>query len=131
MRNISTLARISWLFLTPALLASCSSVKYVPIETIKRDTTYISKIKVDSAYVRDSIYLQLKGDTVIKYKERYHVKFCELHDTIWRERVDSIPVTVEVEKRLSNWQQFKVDYGGWAFLLFALLLINRLKVKLG
>ena len=49
------LARIITLIFLATILYGCKSIQYVPVETIKRDTTYISQIKIDSIYHRDSI----------------------------------------------------------------------------
>ena len=47
------LARIITLIFLAIMLYGCKSIQYVPVETIKRDTTYISQIKIDSIYHRD------------------------------------------------------------------------------
>ena len=49
--------RIIIIAIVALCLSACKSVKYVPVETIKVDTTYISQIKIDSVYYRDSIYI--------------------------------------------------------------------------
>jgi hypothetical protein len=36
---------------------------------------------------------------------------------------DSIPVPYPVEKRLTKWQQAKVDWGGWALLILVILVV--------
>ena len=36
---------------------------------------------------------------------------------------DSIPVPYPVEKRLTKWQQAKVDWGGWALLILIVLVV--------
>ena len=36
---------------------------------------------------------------------------------------DSIPVPYPVEKRLTKWQQAKVDWGGWALLILIILVV--------
>lgn len=104
-------ARIIIPLLLTMLVLSCTSVRYVPVETIKVDTTYISKIKVDSIYQRDSIYIEKVGDTVYKYKYKYIDKYTEIHDTLWREKVDTIPVIHTVEAQLSKWQKAKMNMG--------------------
>ena len=49
------LARIITLIFLATILYSCKSIQYVPVETTKRDTTYLSQTKIDSIYHRDSI----------------------------------------------------------------------------
>lgn len=104
-------ARIIIPLLLTMLVLSCTSVRYVPVETIKVDTTYISKIKIDSIYQRDSIYIEKVGDTVYKYKYKYIDKYTEIHDTLWREKVDTVPVIHTVEAQLSKWQKAKMNMG--------------------
>jgi hypothetical protein len=36
---------------------------------------------------------------------------------------DSIPVPYPVEKRLTKWQQAKVDWGGWALFVLIVLVV--------
>ena len=76
------LARIITLIFLAAILYSCKSIQYVPVETTKRDTTYLSQTKIDSIYHRDSIYVERKGDTVYLSKYKYLYKYIEKHDTL-------------------------------------------------
>lgn len=116
----------AWLVLAlAAALSGCTTVKYVPVETVKTDTTYISQVEVDSVYHRDSIFVEHKGDTVWLEKYRYVYKYLEKTDTLWHERVDTVQVAypVEIEKRLTRWQQFKLEAGGYAVVMAALLVL--------
>lgn len=116
----------AWLVLAlAAALSGCTTVKYVPVETVKTDTTYISQVKVDSVYHRDSIFVEHKGDTVWLEKYRYVYKYLAKTDTLWHERVDTVQVAypVEIEKRLTRWQQFKLEAGGYAVALAILLVL--------
>lgn len=98
-------------FLTSGIcFTSCRSV-YVPIETVKHDSIYISKILHDSIYQRDSIYVDRKGDTVLIYKDRYLYKYKNLIDTMYINRTDSIQVPFPVERELSWWQSVKLQVG--------------------
>lgn len=103
------------------MLCACSTVKYVPVETIKRDTTYVSQIKVDSIYQRDSIYIEHKGDTVYLNKYKYLYKYLERHDTLWREKVDTLQIAYPVEAQLTKWQKIKIGIG--EYLIVAIILI--------
>lgn len=97
--------------------SGCRSIRYVPIETVKYDSIYITKHQKDSVYVHDSIYQKEKGDTLII--EKWHTKYIEkqVHDTTYVERVDSIQVPYPVEKQLTKWQRVKMNAGGWAISL--------------
>lgn len=115
------LTRIIVLILLAIMLYGCKSIQYVPVETIKRDTTYISQIKIDSIYHRDSIYVEHKGDTVYLSKYKYLYKYIEKRDTLWHEKTDTIQVAYPVEAQLSKWQKIKINLG--EYLIAAIVLI--------
>jgi hypothetical protein len=117
------LARIITLIFLATILYSCKSIQYVPVETIKRDTTYISQIKIDSIYHRDSIYVEHKGDTVYLSKYKYLYKYIEKHDTLWREKTDTIQVVYPVEAQLTKWQKIKINMGEYLIAAIALVII--------
>ena len=105
------------------MLYSCKSIQYVPVETTKRDTTYLSQTKIDSIYHRDSIYVERKGDTVYLSKYKYLYKYIEKHDTLWREKVDTIQVEYPVEAQLTKWQKIKINIGEYLITAIALVTI--------
>ena len=112
--------KVSWcITLAPFMcmlfvICSCRTVKYVPVETIKVDTTYINKLQRDSIYMLDSVYVKEKGDTVLieKYKYLYRDKL--VRDTLYMAKTDSIQVPYPVEKELTKWQKLCINVGGWA-----------------
>lgn len=113
-------------------LSSCRSPQYVPVESVKHDSIYISKIQHDSIYQRDSIYVDRKGDTVLIYKDRYLYKYKNLIDTMYINRIDSIQVPFPVERELSWWESVKQEIGGIAIgvigaLLFIIVWLSRRK----
>lgn len=114
-------ARIIIIAIIALCLSACKSIKYVPVETVKVDTTYISQIKIDSVYYRDSIYVEHKGDTVYLSKYKYLYKYIEKHDTLWQEKVDTIQVVYPVEAQLTKWQKIKINMG--EYLIVAIVLI--------
>ena len=117
------------------LLSSCKSIQYIPVETVK--TEYVTKtdtfIQKDSLVFHDSVYIHSKGDTV--WYEKWHTKYKDrlvtrvVVDSFIR--TDSIQVPYPVEKKLTRWQQLKVDWGGtvmiWAGIATALLIILLLR----
>lgn len=114
--------RYSILILTILLTSaiwSCRSVKYVPVEVVKTDTTYINKVQRDSIYQLDSIYIRDKGDTILITKTKYIYRDKLIRDTVYASRVDSIQVPYPVEKELTHWEQFRLDVGGWAIGILA------------
>ena len=104
---------------------SCRSVEYVPVESVKYDTTYINKLQRDSIYQFDSVYIYDKGDTLLITKTKYIYRDKLVHDTTYISKTDSIQVPYPVEKKLSKWQQFKVDFAGYIFLfcIFAIVML--------
>ncbi|WP_302775130.1 hypothetical protein [Phocaeicola coprocola] len=113
------------------VIYSCRTVKYVPVETVKVDTTYINKLQRDSIYMLDSVYVKEKGDAVLieKYKYLYRDKL--VRDTMYISKVDSIQVPYPVEKELTRWQQFRMDFGGWAMciVVISILILIVYKIK--
>lgn len=113
------------------VICSCRTVKYVPVETIKVDTTYINKLQRDSIYMLDSVYVKEKGDTVLieKYKYLYRDKL--VRDTMYISKVDSIQVPYPVEKELTRWQQFRMNFGGLAvcIVVISILILIVYKIK--
>jgi len=118
-------------FMCLLLVCSCRTVKYVPVETVKVDTTYINKLQRDSIYMLDSVYVKEKGDTVLieKYKYLYRDKL--VRDTMYISKADSIQVPYPVEKELTRWQQFRMDFGGWAMciVVISILILIVYKIK--
>ena len=118
------LARIITLIFLATILYSCKSIQYVPVETMKRDTTYLSQTKIDSIYHRDSIYVERKGDTVYLSKYKYLYKYIEKHDTLWREKVDTIQIAYPVEAQLTKWQKIKNNVDEYLKTTIILIIIG-------
>lgn len=98
------------------MLSSCGVLRK-QIETVYvRDTTYISKVQVDSVFKRDSIFMREKNDTIYVYKEKVRDRYRLLRDTVYQHSVDSVYVDkvreVKVEKQLNAWQKFRLR-GFW------------------
>lgn len=118
------LARIITFIFLATILYSCKSIQYVPVETVKRDTTYLSQTKIDSIYHRDSIYVERKGDTVYLSKYKYLYKYIEKHDTLWREKVDTIQVAYPVEAQPTKWQKIKINIDEYLKTTIILIIIG-------
>lgn len=116
------------------IFSSCSRIQYVPVNTISTDSIYITKYKADSTYLKDSIYISIsqKADTVYRteYKYRIHYRDRWRVDTMVCERVDSVQVPYPVEKKLTRWQQWKQDVGGWstAIIIITLIIVVGMRV---
>ena len=130
------------LFGIGSLFVGCKSVEYVPVESSHTEHHW----HTDSVIQRDSVVkermttvMQLDSAEMAKYgiqlknaERAWLVKSWELERqiealqrlTAERDTVhDSIPVPYPVEKRLTKWQQAKVDWGGWALLVLIVLVV--------
>lgn len=130
------------LFGIGSLFVGCKSVEYVPVESSHTEHHW----HTDSVIQRDSVVkesmttvMQLDSAAMAKYgiqlknaERAWLVKSWELERqiealqrlTAERDTVhDSIPVPYPVEKRLTKWQQAKVDWGGWALLVLIVLVV--------
>lgn len=132
------------------LCASCRSVKYVPVETVRTeyvhhtdtvrqtDSVYHEKETIireaDSAMVSD-LGLKLKENErailVLKRELAREKNQKEEHKTDTIIKVDSVSVPYPVEKELSRWQQTKQDWGGWAMLALGVLAAVMIRRKWG
>lgn len=110
-----------------SLLAGCKSVQYVPLETVKTDSVYIDRYQHDSIYQRDSVYVNrwTDGDTVyqdkIVYKYVYRDKV--KYDTVSVLRSDTVRVPYPVERRLTKWEQVRLNVGGWVIALVVITIL--------
>lgn len=100
--------------LAGVLFGGCRT-KYVPVGTSRIDSIYLNKVYRDSIYLKDSIYIREKGDTVYVDKFKYLYKEVNKTDTFYVSHTDTVTKVVEVEKELSRWQSFKMEFGGIAF----------------
>ena len=106
------------LFLLLILLLCGCRTEYVPLETVKYDSLMITKLMRDSVYVRDSVYLKVKGDTIFKNKDRYVYVYKNIVDTFYMEKIRKKEVPVPVERKLTWWERVKLDYAEWVFGMF-------------
>ena len=105
------------------VLVGCRT-KYVTVpeyhkEYINRTDTFL---RSDTLFRLDSVVVRIQGDTTVIEKIRWQNRFVNVYkiktDTIMKS--DSIRVPYPVEKKLSKWQQFRLDFGGWAMGMLAL-----------
>ena len=132
-RNIGTYFLPVIILLTSAI-CSCRGVKYVPVETVRVDSTVVHDTLMDVrlAPYRDSVATR---DTSSFLSNPYAYSWARytggmLHHSlgIWPTATTQVkvpyfidryvtitkPEIVEVEKKLTRWQQFKLDVGGTA-----------------
>ena len=111
---------------------SCTKTLYVPVENTKIE--YQDKIveSRDSIYLKDSVIIFIKGDTV--FKDRYKTKL------VYKERIDSFtyikvdtiskPVIIEKEKKIGFIQQ-TINYISYfaLIILIGILIFYFIKSK--
>ena len=118
------LLMLAFIFLMCVVVAGCSP-KIIEHEVVKHDTTYIEKMRRDSIYMHDSIYVHeyTKGDTVYRDRDRWHYGWRDrlVHDSIYIAQRDTITQTEvrEVERELSGWQWFQIWAGRIALIVAA------------
>lgn len=109
-----------------AMLASCKTTRYVSVpeyhkEYINRTDTFL---RSDTLFRLDSVVIRQQGDTTVIEKIRWQNRFVNVYkvktDTIMKS--DSIRVPYPVEKKLSKWQQLRLDFGGWAMGLIVIVI---------
>ena len=102
--------------------------EYVPLEVVKRDSVFIASLDRDSIFVRDSVFVREKGDTVYKYKDKYVYVYKNLVDTFFVYRDREVEVPVPVERKLSWWERMKMEYAEWIIgVLMGIVLLLMLR----
>ncbi|MBQ3196525.1 MAG: hypothetical protein IJB63_00205 [Alistipes sp.] len=114
------------------LFVNCSTT-YVPVETVRIDSVRVVDYLRDSIFVKDSVLVQKKADTV--YIDRFRIEYREALkvDTFIDFKRDTVNTVVEVEKKLSNLQQLQLNIGaGMMWLVPAIvglwLLYRKLRI---
>ena len=116
-----------WMVAVMAIVICCVSckTKYVTVpeyhkEYINRTDTFL---RSDTLFRLDSVVVRMQGDTTVIEKIRWQNRFVNVYkiktDTIMKS--DSIRVPYPVERKLSKWQQLRMDFGGWAMLVLGML----------
>lgn len=112
---------VAWIMII-TMCCSCST-QYVPVETVRYDSVFFAKIQKDSIFVRDSVFIRQKGDTVFKDKFQFVYKYVLQRDTAYIVRTDSISVPIPVEKKRTWWEQTKIDIAHTAVSLVAIVIL--------
>lgn len=97
-----------------ALLVGCSSVRYVPVESVRTDSVYIYRNVTTSVTIKDSLVIDRSADTIKVTQYKYVGERYENTDTVYINRVDTVRIPYAVEKQLGKWEQAKIDIGGMA-----------------
>jgi hypothetical protein len=122
-----------WLVLVVCVaMVGCRTLPEPVAVRVERDSIYLSRVERDSVFVRDSVLIREKGDTV--YRDRWRVEYRErvLRDTAYVERNDTITNVVEVEKALTWWERTRMAAGDVALLVLGVVAawrVLKLRIK--
>lgn len=107
------------------VMVGCRTLPEPVAVRVERDSIYLSRVERDSVFVRDSVLIREKGDTV--YRDRWRVEYRErvLRDTAYIGKSDTLIITkvVEVATPLSWWERTRMAAGDVALLGLVVLLI--------
>lgn len=113
------------------LFVGCTKTEYITVEKVRNDTTVITKHQRDSVWLHDSTFVKVAGDTVLI--ERWHTVWQNhtAHDTVYKARVDSVPVPYpvvkEVERKRSTTEKGLMGVG--ILSIMALIVFIAFKLK--
>ena len=88
-----------FLLVVACTLTGCAASKQATqvVEASLRDTVYVNKVLYDSVYIDNWYYTYEKADTVVVEKSKLEYRYKVVRDTVFRARIDSVPVVREVE----------------------------------
>lgn len=127
--------KVLFLLFMTLLLGSCKvkeKIVEVPIPQIKTEIKYIDKVKYDSIYLKDSVYIIQKGDTVYNNKVAYRYKYKYLKDTITINKADTITrlqkiTEIKVKNQLNVVQKILMYIGLFSLLMFIIIIYKHFK----
>ena len=127
--------KILFLLFMTLLLGSCKvkeKIVEVPIPQIKTEIKYIDKVKYDSIYLKDSVYIIQKGDTIYNNKVAYRYKYKYLKDTVIVNKTDTITrlqkvTEIKVKNQLNIVQKVLIYIGLFSILLFLIIIYKHFK----
>lgn len=104
-------------------------------ETKQNVLRWDSVIKRDSIYVRDSVATRQVGDTI--FIDRWHWEYIydffqlekmnlenhQQQEYVFIARTDTIRVPYPVERKLTKWEEFELEYAAWAMGATCVLLV--------
>ena len=105
-------------------LAGCKTTEYVEVPVTH--TEYVYRDRVDTSYVKDSVYIreQIKGDTVKVVEYRYRDRFREIWRTDTMVRCDTVSVvrTEVVEKTVARMNSLQSAFFWLGLLAFFIVI---------
>ena len=84
--------------LSALVLTGCATRRQLQVvDRITHDTLYQSNVHYDSIYVSQDKYIDRSRDTLLIKDKTVEYRYRLLRDTVYRVKIDSIPVIHEVE----------------------------------
>lgn len=122
-------------FICILALASCSLGRKAIKQKERRDsasvrTEFVWQVKQihDSIYLRDSVFVEKKGDTIYQHKWRTHYRERLVHDTLIIRKTDTLRIQESIksqETQVSRTRPLSHYLIGIALVLLALLFIYK------
>ena len=127
--------KILFLLFMTLLLGSCKvkeKIVEVPIPQIKTEIKYIDKVKYDSIYLKDSVYIIQKGDTIYNNKAAHRYKYKYFKDTVIVNKTDTITrlqkvTEIKVKNQLNVVQKILMYIGLFSLLMFIIIIYKYFK----
>ena len=106
-------------------LIGCTTIKYVPVTSVQKDSIYVSDVRKDSVLMWTDTNTKQQGDTTIIERTKIIKEIHHQNDVVYKEKVDTIREVVEVERKLTKWEQTKMELGGVAIggLVFSIIAV--------
>lgn len=106
-------------------LVGCTTIKYVPVTSVQKDSIYVSDVRKDSVLMWTDTNTKQQGDTTIIERTKIIKEIHHQNDVVYKEKVDTIREVVEVERKLTKWEQTKMELGGVAIggLVFSIIAV--------
>ena len=122
-------------FILLLFISSCASHRQLQVaERVSNDTLYINNVQYDSIYIDRWQKVYQQSDTVYLERTKYEYKYKLLRDTVYRTRIDTIPVIREVEvvkevRHIPLWTKVLSSIGALALILLLIRFISYIIIK--
>ena len=114
------------------LLVGCKTQQPQVIEKVVTNTEYVDRIKYDSIYIDNYVYVDKGSDTITITKTNIEYRYKTLVDSVEVLKVDSIPYEVQLVEyvdRMNNHQKTMYWLGWLAIVIVGLRLFWKVYKK--
>ena len=129
---IVTIAAAMMIFVV-LTLTGCKAQQTQVVEKVVTNTEYVDRIKYDSIYIDNYIYIEKGADTITITKTNIEYRYKVLTDSVEVLKVDSIPYEVQVVEyvnRMNNHQRTMYWLGWVAVVIVGLRLFWKIYKKI-